>query len=284
MGLHSPALFTLFLLCAPAFASGNSLLDQLRSQYVGKIVTLRHFYAGNHLRFRSDGVLEGDAETGPWTVDGQLSVEHIELHHDLLQFKGRRVYLYYYSKTDRFEDYLTVLRDLNRPDRKVIEKFLRGLTVNVEIRVNSDPPETQQISSALNSVFFAPGEKLFDAVPEYWRWYFAKNEGLLEPFYNRAETVYDIKSPEVTHPHVITHPNPEFTEEARNLKADGSVEISCVIDRDGNPTEMEVTKPAGLGLDDKAVATVRTWKFEPGRKGSEPIAFKSTIDVTFHIF
>ena len=62
------ALLALMLLPRFAWASDN-LEKQLRSDYLDKMLTLRHFYSGEHLKFRSDGTLNGYASTGPWTLD-----------------------------------------------------------------------------------------------------------------------------------------------------------------------------------------------------------------------
>jgi outer membrane biosynthesis protein TonB len=39
-----------------------------------------------------------------------------------------------------------------------------------------------------------------------------------------------------------------------------------------------------LGLDQKAVDTVRRWKFQPGVKDGEPVAVYAEIEVAYHIY
>jgi hypothetical protein len=68
-------LLVLALSSLPAFA--DDIREQLKADYVGKTLTLRHFYAGKHLVFESDGSVVGTAEVGPWTVDGQILVNMI---------------------------------------------------------------------------------------------------------------------------------------------------------------------------------------------------------------
>jgi hypothetical protein len=58
------------VLCAP-FATAGAALN-LESDYVNKVLTLRHFYTGNHLSFATDGTLIGLEATGPWTLDGRF--------------------------------------------------------------------------------------------------------------------------------------------------------------------------------------------------------------------
>src|SRR5208282_5789543 len=61
------ALLFVVLLLPLRFAwAGKSDLDkQLKSDYSGKTLTLRRFYSGEHLKFRSDGRLQGDARSVP---------------------------------------------------------------------------------------------------------------------------------------------------------------------------------------------------------------------------
>jgi len=39
-----------------------------------------------------------------------------------------------------------------------------------------------------------------------------------------------------------------------------------------------------MGLDEKAVEAVRTWRFEPGMKDGRPVAVQMNIIVNFHLF
>ena len=77
------AVLTLLALTFPygsAWADSRELETRLKADYKGKVLTLRHFYHGDHLKFHSDGSLATDATEGPWTVDGQIAVEKIQLH------------------------------------------------------------------------------------------------------------------------------------------------------------------------------------------------------------
>ena len=43
-------------------------------------------------------------------------------------------------------------------------------------------------------------------------------------------------------------------------------------------------RSVGLGLDEKAIETVKTWKFDPGTKDGKPVATYATIEVAFHLY
>ncbi|MGH9449896.1 MAG: energy transducer TonB [Terriglobia bacterium] len=87
----------------------------------------------------------------------------------------------------------------------------------------------------------------------------------------------------VSEPVAIYSPDPPYTEQAREAKFQGDVVLSVVVEPDGSVTEVQVVKPLGLGLDQSAVKTVRTWKFKPGLRNGVPVPVRMLIDVTFHL-
>jgi protein TonB len=53
---------------------------------------------------------------------------------------------------------------------------------------------------------------------------------------------------------------------------------------DGHVTDIVVTKSAGHPeMDQAAAAAVRQWRFEPARKGEEPVAMWVVLPVEFRI-
>ena len=71
-------------------------------------------------------------------------------------------------------------------------------------------------------------------------------------------------------------PKPEYSEQARKARLEGEVSLRCLIDEEGSARNCRVDRPAGLGLDEKAVAAVSQWKFSPGSDGRS-----MEIDVNF---
>jgi TonB family protein len=88
----------------------------------------------------------------------------------------------------------------------------------------------------------------------------------------------------VTAPKAIYAPDPEYSEEARKAKYQGTVVLSLIVGADGVPRDIKVARSVGLGLDEKAIETVKTWKFEPGTKDHKPVATYATIEVAFHLY
>jgi len=88
----------------------------------------------------------------------------------------------------------------------------------------------------------------------------------------------------VSAPKATYAPDPEYSEEARKAKYQGTVVLSLIVGADGVPRDIKVARSVGLGLDEKAIETVRTWKFDPGTKDGKPVATYATIEVAFHLY
>jgi periplasmic protein TonB len=80
-------------------------------------------------------------------------------------------------------------------------------------------------------------------------------------------------------------PNPDFSDEARRAKYQGVCLVSLIVDAQGNPQDIRVTRALGMGLDEKAVEAVRTWKFKPAMKdGKTPVPVEINIEVNFRLY
>ena len=88
----------------------------------------------------------------------------------------------------------------------------------------------------------------------------------------------------VTPPRPIYSPDPEFSEEARKAKYQGVCTLMIVVDTDGRPTNLRVVNSLGMGLDEKALETVKTWRFEPGMKDGHPVKVEMAVEVDFHLY
>jgi TonB family protein len=87
----------------------------------------------------------------------------------------------------------------------------------------------------------------------------------------------------VSQPTVLFKVEPEYSEEARKAKFQGTVVLFVVVDEHGNPRDLKVIRPLGLGLDQKAIEAVEKWKFSPGKKDGKPVPVQATIEVNFRL-
>jgi TonB family protein len=88
----------------------------------------------------------------------------------------------------------------------------------------------------------------------------------------------------VSMPRAIYAPEPEFSEEARRTKLQGEVTLLATIGADGKTRNLIVERSLGMGLDEKALEAVRTWRFEPAKKDGHPVAVQMNIIVNFHLY
>jgi TonB family protein len=87
----------------------------------------------------------------------------------------------------------------------------------------------------------------------------------------------------VTQPRLISKIEPEYSDEARKVKLQGSVMLRIVVDEHGRAESIEVTHGLGLGLDERAVEAVRKWRFSPGTRGGRPVPTAALVEVTFRL-
>jgi TonB family protein len=88
----------------------------------------------------------------------------------------------------------------------------------------------------------------------------------------------------VSAPQLIHSVQPEFTDEARQAKYQGAVEIQLIVDSNGNPENIQIVKHLGMGLDQKAIDAVRQYKFHPAMYQGHPVPVRLVVDVDFHLF
>jgi periplasmic protein TonB len=88
----------------------------------------------------------------------------------------------------------------------------------------------------------------------------------------------------VSPPRAVYSPEPEFSEEARKAKFQGVCTLGLVVGVDGRPTNIRVLTSLGMGLDEKAIAAVRNWKFEPAMKDGHPVPVDIALEVDFHLY
>jgi TonB family protein len=87
----------------------------------------------------------------------------------------------------------------------------------------------------------------------------------------------------VSPPSILFKVEPEYSEEARKAKFQGTVLLYVVVDEKGLPRDIKVLRPLGLGLDQKAVEAVEKWKFTPGKKDGKPVPVQAQIEVNFRL-
>lgn len=87
----------------------------------------------------------------------------------------------------------------------------------------------------------------------------------------------------VTAPVLVYKVEPEYSEEARKAKFQGTVVLYCEVTERGICQNIKVLRALGLGLDEKAIEAVQKWRFRPGYKDGKPVTVAATIEVNFRL-
>ena len=87
----------------------------------------------------------------------------------------------------------------------------------------------------------------------------------------------------VSAPALLSKVEPEYSEEARKAKYQGTVLLYIEVDPSGRAQNMRVLHSLGLGLDEKAMEAVRKWRFRPGTKDGRPVSVVATVEVNFRL-
>jgi TonB family protein len=88
----------------------------------------------------------------------------------------------------------------------------------------------------------------------------------------------------VSAPKAIYSPDPEYSEEARKAKFQGTCVLWLVVGPDGRPRDIRVQRTLGLGLDEKAIEAVKTWRFDPALKDGKPVSVMINVEVSFRLY
>jgi periplasmic protein TonB len=100
--------------------------------------------------------------------------------------------------------------------------------------------------------------------------------------YNNQNSLY---KPAAFQPACTYCPYPTYTDEARHGKVQGTVTLQVLVGPDGRAQEIRIVKGIGFGLDERAVETVRIWKFIPARDGAKHcVPAWVTVEAVFRLF
>lgn len=87
----------------------------------------------------------------------------------------------------------------------------------------------------------------------------------------------------ITPPTLVREVKPDYTEEARRRAVRGEVVMEIVVRRDGAVGDVKVLQGLGYGLDERAVAAVKQWKFNPGTRKGTPVDVMVEVAMEFKL-
>lgn len=87
----------------------------------------------------------------------------------------------------------------------------------------------------------------------------------------------------ITPPRLLREVKPDYTEDARQRGVEGEVVMEIVVRRDGSVGDVRLIKGLGYGLNDRAMAAVRQWRFTPAQRRGAPVDVLVEVAVEFKL-
>lgn len=87
----------------------------------------------------------------------------------------------------------------------------------------------------------------------------------------------------ITPPRVLREVKADYTESARQRAITGEVVVEVVVRRNGSVGDVTLLHGLGYGLDDRAMAAVREWRFAPAERLGVPVDVVVEVGVEFRL-
>jgi TonB family protein len=97
------------------------------------------------------------------------------------------------------------------------------------------------------------------------------------------EPAHRVGEPGLSAPTVASMIQPEYTQEAKDAKIQGTVALGLEVDAEGKPQNIYIVRSLDKGLDENAIAAIRQWTFNPGKKDGQPVTVAATIEVNYRL-
>jgi TonB family protein len=93
-----------------------------------------------------------------------------------------------------------------------------------------------------------------------------------------------ISDADVTPPHLVYSPNPEYPPAARAAGHQGTSILALTVGTNGTPRDITVLRNLDPELDNAAIAAVSTWRYEPALKDDKPLEVDIHARVRFRLY
>ena len=258
---------------------------QLRAEYLHKNRLLRGFCNGSELKYDHDGTLADPCPVQAWTLSF-VEINSLSLGTDRINIEGVRTASRFDPQGRQHFSY----REIPDPStgRRPYQKE------HVSLVISRDPDNSlDQIETSLSNLFVAEHESLLPVVPAFWREYIkdpaadseTRQQADIQAKLRSGKTVYVFKPGKgLTPPKAIETPEPTYSEPARLVRYQGTTRIRLIVDSDGSVHEPQIDRPAGFGLDERAIDTVGRWRFQPATKDGVPVAISIFVEVSFRTY
>jgi hypothetical protein len=250
----------LFPAAAPSQdATGKKELEKkVRQVIVGKIATFRQFHKSDDLSFDADGRFIGAVRTGPWTYYGRIEIESVRFEDEGLVIHGMRVVAQWDKETNEFRSY-----------------SLQSRPARISVAVRPEVTEAD-LAKALDEIFLSHSVRLSDVVPDFWKEMLTTERTRREAWEKQQAGIRQgviVPGPEVSDPKLLSKDGGvQISRNPYKDLTDNQLGLSYIVDEKGDVKDVQIERPLGLGIDDPIAEMVSHWKFEPAKKGDQPVA------------
>jgi TonB family protein len=151
-----------------------------------------------------------------------------------------------------------------------------------------DAGEVKQLEAAFAAMFSVGIDpELQRAMPDYWRHYFdptlawpqdGLNGQTIYSLYGVGDQAKDVIAPKVEH-----RTEAKYGEFAMRDKVQGALQLRLVVDAEGAPQRIAVSRPLGYGLDASAVEAMTKCRFAPGTRNGSAVATGMMMEQQFSL-
>jgi TonB family protein len=251
-------LLALYLIWVSA-ANAESVGDLLNRNYNKQILALRYPVIHGEENFDSSGKPLDTPSAEDWLVYGGIYVHSVKLSRDRLLVEGPRVAI-----GGRYEKHTPGFVPLGKP-------------VKVQVHLDRALETLEEAQALLARIFFFGEESSLHTKPEYRRADYRAPDAADRP-------IFQIGKDGVKAPIPVYTPPPAFSEEARQGRYHATVLLDVTMDERGTINRIRIERAVGLGLDQNAVDTVKTWRFKPATRDGQPVPIEMLIEVAFNLF
>jgi len=266
-------LFLIFLELA-ATAHADSIKDALKQKYKNQVLALRSpFTSSREQKFDSAGQSLSPAKSSGWLLYGAIYVEKLNLSSGALRLDGHRATYY--------------------DDKKSGKRMLLTYDKSRHIEIHLDQPLNSlgDADAIMSRIFFLGADAAEHIKPEFRQ---ADDNTPDSEIYRVSQPAFTRTSvnaapssdttDKVLRPRPTYTPEPDFSEQARHAKYQGTVVLGIVVDKAGRISRIRVDRPLGLGLDENAMESVKKWRFSPATRNGEPVAVAMEIEISFNLY
>jgi TonB family protein len=297
----------------PANPSSSITENDLRQQLLGKMLYLRGGYLENTLAFDQAGHLTSNSPRGSYTLC-LVQIDQVRFTRHKVELFGVRYGIHFLGATP-YEDPAHAFDTVNiLPKKKQLHITIAREPVVVprskkhhptkessatfvsQGSAAAGPPQpapagtapsqaisNQVLENTLHQVFAQRLDQQFIAtMPEFWQLYYKGIESKKDVL-SAGNGVY-LEAEVDRKARLLARVEPPSNDYAQAKGVVGLALYRVILDADGRPRQIAVSRPIGFGLDENAVDAIRKASFQPAIKDGKPVPVLLDVLVQFRIY